>query len=59
MRTAQFKNWSAWDAVSGVLLSDDTIAKLRAFASWDDVINWLYLNDHKDAARAINKQVKA
>lgn len=59
MKTAKFKNWSAWDATSGVLLSDDDIAKLRAFPSWDDVVNWLYINGHKEAARSINKQVNA
>ena len=60
--TACHANWHAWENdnpfAQRVLLSDEDNKQLRYFHSWDDAINWLYLNGHKDAARAINKQVK-
>ncbi len=63
MKTATHENWHAWDTQnpfqSTIALSDESEKKMRQFLSWDDCINWLYVNGHRDAARSINKQVKA
>lgn len=49
-----FGKWHAWNGASGVLLSDEDAKKLRAFATLDDCVTWLYLAGEKDAARALN-----
>lgn len=59
MKAAIFENWHAWDAGIEIALSDESCKKLRTFRTWDHCINWLFLNGHKAAARAINSQVKA
>lgn len=63
MTTATYANWHAWENgnpfAPRVLLSDEDIKQLRYFHTWDDAINWLYLNGNKEAARAINSQIKA
>lgn len=59
MKTATYNQWHAWETDFSIALSDERSKQLRQFKSWDDAINWLYLNGHKDAARAINRQVKA
>ena len=58
MKTFIFENWHAWEGVRCVLLSDENANKLRGFDSWDDVINFLFLDGAKDAARALNKELK-
>jgi hypothetical protein len=58
MKPFIFQNWHAWDGTAGVLLSDEDGKDLREFKNTDDCINWLYLNNHKDAARALNAHVK-
>lgn len=54
-----FNHWHAWQSASGILLSDEDTKTLRQFATTDDCINWLFLNDDKPAARALNAHVKA
>lgn len=58
MRAFTHDHWHAWQGVAGILLSDESVKKLRGFKTVDECINWLYLNDHRDAARALNKHVK-
>ena len=62
MKTATYKHWHAWENdnpfAPRVLLSDEDAKKLHYFRTWVDVINWLYLNGNKEAARAINSQIK-
>lgn len=55
----QSGHWSAWQGTAHILLSDDSINKLRYFKTTDDCINWLFQNDQRDAARALNAHVKA
>ena len=63
MVTAIYANWHAWENANPfaprVLLSDEDNKQLRYFKSWDDAITWLYLNGYKEAAMAINKQLKS
>lgn len=48
-----------WSVSTGVYLSDErTGKKLHAFKSWDDAVNWLWLDDAKDIARALNTHMK-
>lgn len=51
------EQWHAWfDASTNlpVKLSNEETKGLRYFRTVDDCVNWLYLNDHEDAARALN-----
>jgi hypothetical protein len=63
MKPFQFENWHTWDKQNpfnpGIFLSDENTKTLREFKSTDDAINWLFLNGHKPAARALNAHVKA
>jgi hypothetical protein len=55
MKPLQFNNWHAWEGVkSRILLSNETTKNLREFNTIDDVINWLFLNGERDAARYFN-----
>lgn len=56
----EFQHWHAWVSFNGknILLSDENEKHLRQFPTTDDVINWLYLEGYKDAARALNKHCK-
>lgn len=54
MKPLIYKNWHAWEGTSGILLSDESSKQLRQFETPDACINWLYLNDQKDAARALH-----
>lgn len=61
MKPFIFQHWHAW-ALAGaarMALSDEDNKALHYFTTTDDAINWLYLNGHKEAARALNKHVKA
>lgn len=58
MRKLIAGNWHAWDSVGGISLSDENTKTLRHFQDIDQCVNWLYLNGHKDAARAVNKHWK-
>jgi hypothetical protein len=55
MKPFIFGKWHAWEGTVGILLSDEDIKKLRQFKTVDEVINWLWFNDDKGAARALNK----
>lgn len=50
--------WHAWPTNGVVVLSDEDEKQLREFATLDDTVNWLFMHDHKDAARALNKHAK-
>lgn len=50
--------WHAWPTNGVVVLSDEDNKELREFATLDDTVNWLFVHDHKDAARALNKHAK-
>lgn len=52
-------HWHAWPSNGNILLSDESTKTLREFHDTDDCINWLFLNDAKPAARALNAHVKA
>lgn len=56
----EFQHWHAWTGANGsdCLLSDENEKHLRQFSDPDAAINWLFLNGHKDAARAFNKHIK-
>lgn len=58
MKTAAFKHWHVWEGTKGVIMSDERTKTLRQFSNIDDCVNWLYLHDQKDTARAINKSWK-
>lgn len=53
-----FENWHAWQSGAHILLSDEAAKKLRQFAKPDDAVNWLFLNQNKPAARALNVHLK-
>ena len=40
------------------LVSYEDIKKLMEFETLDDVINYLYLDGHKEAARELNRRAK-
>lgn len=50
--------WHAWQGQTGVMLSHEKTKNLREFSNADSCINWLYMNDFKEAARALNAHVK-
>lgn len=54
MRTFIYGKWHAWDAVAGVLLSDEETKTLKQFKDWDSVVNHLYLTGHRVVGRALN-----
>jgi len=49
-----FKNWHTWQALNGWLLSDEDTKRLLSFKTLDDVINHLFINNQRDAARYFN-----
>lgn len=53
-----YLHWHAWSSNNAWLLSNEMNKKLLQFDSFDDMINWLYLNGHKEAARHFNKLKK-
>jgi hypothetical protein len=54
MKPLAFKNWHVWSGTVGVLLSNENTKHLQQFNNIDDVINWLFLNDEREAARYFN-----
>lgn len=56
--TVTFENWHAWQGVAGPLLSDENSKRLMQFDKPDNLINWLFMNGDKAAARAFNKAFK-
>jgi len=55
MKSLKYKNWHVWQGTVGVLLSDEGNKRLQQFDNMDAVINWLYFNGEKEAARNFNK----
>lgn len=60
-RTFTYAQWHAWEASAGrILLSEETTKQLRSFASWDDVVNFLFaVASERDAARELNRELTA
>lgn len=58
MKNTTFEDWHIWEGTNSVLMSDERTKTLRQFSNIDSCINWLYLHDQKEAARAINKSWK-
>lgn len=54
-----YQNWHAWASNGRVMLSDESTKQLRDFADVDGAVNALYLEGHKEAARALNAHAKA
>lgn len=52
-----YGTFSAWQGTAHVIIDVD--GSLVYVTTDDDAVNWLYLNGHKDAARALNAHVKA
>lgn len=44
----------AWESNGQWLVSFEATKRLLSFPTKVDAINWLYLNGHKDAARALH-----
>lgn len=64
MKPFIYNDWHVWETETGaILVSDESQGKLHQFENTDDAINWLFLNpdhaDSRDAARALNKHIKA
>lgn len=53
MKPSIYKHWHLWLA-NGYMLSNENTKELRQFKKLDDVINWLFLNGNKEAARYFN-----
>ena len=53
-----FKNWHTWESNGKQLLSNEDTKELREFDNSDQVINWLFLNGSKEAARYFNSNKK-
>jgi hypothetical protein len=58
MKPFQFEHVHAWQGNAHIIVSIETTKTLEYFKTTDDAINWLYVNDHKDAARALNAYMK-
>lgn len=58
MKPFSFEQWHAWQGAAHIILSDENVKKLYYFLTTDECINWLFMNDHKAAARALNQHVK-
>lgn len=51
-------DWHIWQGVAQILASDESAKKLHSFADVDECVNWLFLNGHKETARAFNAHAK-
>jgi hypothetical protein len=51
-------DWHAWQGEGGILLSDESCKRIHSFDTPDSAITWLYMNGHKEAARAMNRHTK-
>lgn len=58
LKAFEFQQWHIWQGTADILVSDQTSDELRYFRTVDDVVNWLYLEGHKEAARAFNAHAK-
>lgn len=53
------KRWHAWQGTKHILLHDtEGKFELQYFNKPDDVVNWLFLNEFKDDASALNQHLK-
>jgi hypothetical protein len=59
MKPFTFEHWHVWQGTAHILLSDERVKKLYYFDDTTKCINWLWLEGHKDASRALNAHVKA
>ena len=50
-----FKHWHVWRG-NGVMLSNENTKELKQFNTLDDVINYLFLNGERNAARYFNER---
>lgn len=50
--------WHAWQGTAKVMLSDEQSKNLQEFTTVKDCINWLFTNEQKEAARALNAHIK-
>lgn len=58
MKPFTFNHWHAWQGTAQILLSNESTKTLREFESVGHCINWLFLNGHKDVARALNNHAR-
>lgn len=58
LKPFEFGQWAVWQGTAQILLSDESVKKLREFKTVDECINWLFVNDYKEAARALNSHAK-
>jgi hypothetical protein len=58
MVTFTHSDWHGWQSNGQFLLSDESAKRLRYFADIDTAITWLFLEGHKEAARALNTAKK-
>ncbi len=58
MTTFTHNDWHGWESNGQFLLSDESVKRPRYFADADTAITWLFLEGHKDAARALNTAKK-
>tara|TARA_R110002153_G_C13156847_1_gene482633 strand:+ start:391 stop:576 length:186 start_codon:yes stop_codon:yes gene_type:complete len=56
MKALEYKNWHAWAGTTGIMLSNESTKQLQQFNHIDDVINWLFLNGERGAARHFNSK---
>ena len=54
-----FEDWHFWQGNAAFLASDETTKKLRSFDTCDACVTWLWMNNHKDAARDLAKAWRA
>jgi hypothetical protein len=59
MKPFTFEHWHAWQGTAHILLSDEDKKELRYFKDTVTCINWLWLEGHKEASRALNAHVKS
>ena len=57
--THEFKEWHTWTVTKGCLVSNENTKKLIRFDELDDVINYLWIEGARDAARSLNKLIKS
>jgi hypothetical protein len=60
MKPFIYGKWHIWEVTDTgkLMLSNEDLKNLYQFDGLDECINWLYLSDNKDAARALNAHVK-
>lgn len=56
MKALEYKNFHIWKGTSGIMLSNEDNKQLQQFSNINDVINWLFLNGEREAARYFNNK---